>query len=714
MQSTTQMLDEISKFCELVLDGEEYDSKKHMEMYSICVAFCQQSVGAPLQLYNLLHEKCVLKLKTYFKKSQAIQNGNDLLIFFLTCKNQYYISCRRLSHVFTYIDRFFVKQQKALGTKNQFNIFPSCMSLFWTDFFKGVAQKATTSAMDLLKFERKESSPEYRSIIGDVMRMFLIFSDPEMVIPDVVNEDIYSSIYQVNYIQTSNVHFKYLCEEISGYPISSFLEKTIEIIRQEKERSQYYVSPNEQKDFWEVLQKNFIKQQCTFIKDKFSDLLKGRFHEDLKKAVDVLRFGEELQTVIPVFEDYCTVCGNEKISDWNSNSPSGDLVETVLKFYQDIQDLIHNSLDSQTVFKSAFSGVFRILINRDNERRLNSVFPEYLAKYSDTALKRCTTPEEVDSVLSKIFEVYDYIENKDVFENYYVRTIAKRMLLKGNSTDVSQESLVFEKNKLKFSTSFSFKIQKMISDLHISQDLSSRFSDVTTIDFPFFINVLQTSVWPLEPPHYLFQLPTQLNELHNLFGLWYGRQHQKRKLQWLHQYSRGKVKANHLPRLYNFFGSAYQLSVLVLFNTKDEYTVDEIFAAIQSTMDIVKSVVASLVNIGLLEVNDNKYLLSNRFKAHKSKVVLPIPKPIQIQQETKEEEKEINAQRVGLIEANIVRFMKRNRRMVHNELIQAVVTSLSSRFRPPLPLVKKTIESLIEREYMARSDVRKDEYVYVE
>ena len=78
------------------------------------------------------------------------------------------------------------------------------------------------------------------------------------------------------------------------------------------------------------------------------------------------------------------------------------------------------------------------------------------------------------------------------------------------------------------------------------------------------------------------------------------------------------------------------------------------------------------------------------------------------------EERELTAERVNMIEACIVRLMKRNRKMLHNELMQAVITALSSRFSPNVQMVKKTIESLIEREYIARSEVKKDEYVYLE
>jgi cullin 3 len=70
----------------------------------------------------------------------------------------------------------------------------------------------------------------------------------------------------------------------------------------------------------------------------------------------------------------------------------------------------------------------------------------------------------------------------------------------------------------------------------------------------------------------------------------------------------------------------------------------------------------------------------------------------------------VQEDRRHLIEAAIVRVMKTRKTLQHNNLIAEVTKQLSSRFVPSPQIIKKRIESLIEREYLERS--RSDRRLY--
>ncbi|BFU19792.1 cullin family protein [Entamoeba histolytica HM-1:IMSS-B] len=719
LQTPSQMFQTLSSFCDTVLSNQPYDSKTHMGMYSTCILYSQQTQGNAQKLFQLIHQKCIMKLKVLLKQTQQINSTLDFLRFYITNYKLYLISCQKISHVFSYLDRFFIKQQKAINGEYSNPVFKHCMSLFWCDFLRANATNIVENTMNLLLAERIDNNTQNRELINGIMLLFLSFSNPEIVTVSLMNLNIYDNYYQSEYIKAAQSYYKDLNNYFKNYGITEFLEKTIEIIELERQRSQLYVAANLQREFGEFLQKQFISEQCKFIIEKMESLLKTREKDDLKKCFTVLKDGEQVDSAIPVFEVYCKKIGMEKVKCIMSIQQAFEIIKVIIEYYEDITNLIQECFRNHPSFNAGFGRAFREIINSNvkiaNGEEMEILIPEYLAKYSDIVVKKCVGVDELNNKLDQIFCIYDFIENKDIFENYYIKAIAKRMLLRGNNDDLSQENIVFDRHRVKFSSTFSYKIQKMMSDLQISQSLSNQFLATVNVPFPFFVNVLQTSVWPLEPQQFMFELPDELKTSHIFFEKWYIKQHQRRKLQWLHQYTRGKIKTNCFNKSYNLFGSAYQLSILVLFNQKNEITIDEIFNTIHLTMDIIKSIISSLQSVDLISVEDGNIVkINNSFKYAKTKFVLPIPKAVVFKQEKKEEEREITAERVGLIEACIVRLMKKNRKMQHNDLMQAVVTSLSSRFRTPIPLVRRTIESLIEREYISRSDVRKDEYIYIE
>ena len=74
---------------------------------------------------------------------------------------------------------------------------------------------------------------------------------------------------------------------------------------------------------------------------------------------------------------------------------------------------------------------------------------------------------------------------------------------------------------------------------------------------------------------------------------------------------------------------------------------------------------------------------------------------------------QVEEDRRHLVEASVVRIMKTRKTLEHNHLIAEVVKQLSSRFNPTPHMVKKRIESLIEREYLERSRTDRRVYFYL-
>lgn len=80
-------------------------------------------------------------------------------------------------------------------------------------------------------------------------------------------------------------------------------------------------------------------------------------------------------------------------------------------------------------------------------------------------------------------------------------------------------------------------------------------------------------------------------------------------------------------------------------------------------------------------------------------------------QENTATRKAVEEDRRIFLQAAIVRIMKSRQILSHQQLVQEVIDQTRSRFAPSVPMIKKCIEQLLEKQYLDRQD--RDRYVYV-
>jgi len=97
-----------------------------------------------------------------------------------------------------------------------------------------------------------------------------------------------------------------------------------------------------------------------------------------------------------------------------------------------------------------------------------------------------------------------------------------------------------------------------------------------------------------------FLKPKDLVNSEQLFIKFYQAQHSGRKLNWLHQLSKGEIRMVY-GRKYQLVCSTYQMGVLLQFNQYDKMTTEELQIATQLTESVLKNTLGSLIKTKILK-----------------------------------------------------------------------------------------------------------------
>jgi len=274
----------------------------------------------------------------------------------------------------------------------------------------------------------------------------------------------------------------------------------------------------------------------------------------------------------------------------------------------------------------------------------------------------------------------------------------------------------------------------------LSKELNDAFKsycEYRSIDIGLDLGVLvlATGAWPLQAPATPFSLPTELQLCSTAFERFYTTRFDGRKISWLHHLSKGEVKTNYTTTNkggYTLQGSGYQIGVLLQFNQTDAFTFKDLHVATQLNENVLAATLRTLLKTKVLlsypKVDDPdkdavdsatlSFSLNTLYKSPKGRMKVNINVPVKSEAQVEkggpdDTMSHVVEERKLLMQAAIVRIMKARKKLRHMHLISEVVEQLQSRFKPQIPLIKKCIDILIEKEYLERVKTEKDMYSYI-
>ncbi|UJO21918.1 Cullin-3 [Fulvia fulva] len=368
---------------------------------------------------------------------------------------------------------------------------------------------------------------------------------------------------------------------------------------------------------------------------------------------------------------------------------------------------------------------------------------EYVSLFIDDNMKkgiRDKTDIEIDQTLEKAIVLLRYLQDKDVFETYYKKHLCKRLILKkSQSTDVEKQMIA--RMKMELGNAFTMKLEAMFKDMSLSEDLTKNYKDYVAglgdadrkrVDLN--VLVLTSMTWPLEAFRSTNEgdgeekakiiFPTSIDRVRAGLERFYAEKHSGRKLSW--QTNMGDVdmkvsvcNKEGMRKTYDVNCSTYAAIILLLWGetpASNKLTLEEIeaktnipmnaltrnlqsLAVAPKTRFLIKEPMSREVKPG------DRFSFNEEFKSPYLRIkvnVVSAGNKVENDRERKETEKKNNDSRGFVIEAAVVRIMKSRKELSHALLMQETIAVLSGQFKPDLNMIKKRIESLIEREYLER------------
>lgn len=749
LEGTWKFLEKgISQIMEHLEEGLSFS--RYMDNYTVVYNYCarpktstdismnETSKGANL-LGNELYYNLVRYLSSHIQsiKNESLKYSDEALLQFYSHQwTRYTNASFCIHHIFKYLNNFWVKRKIDEGKTGVYSVYTLALVRWKLDMFDDIHEKVTETLLKVIERQRNGeivNTSLLKNVINSYVSLGLDEKDSSKLVLDV-----YNNFFEKPFIISTEIYYKAEAEKyISENSITDYMKKVEARFNEEKTRIQQYLHPNTTKVLMNVCDNVFIQNHSELLQNEFQNILDSDRQEDMTRMYTLLsRIPNGVNPLKVKFEAHVCKAGLaavEKIIDDSTNSVDPKFyIDALLEVRSQYNTLVATAFKGDMEFIKALDNACREFINRNKACRLSSKSPELLAKYCDSLLKKNSKnieENDFENTLVNIMTIFKYVEDKDVFQKFYSKMLAKRLV---NGTSASSDAETSMISKLKEACGFEYtnKLQRMFQDIGVSKDLQESFkeslqqtSDPNDLSIDFCIIVLGTGFWPLQPPSTPFNIPNELINIYEKFQSFYQKKHNGRKLNWLFQLCKGELKVNYLQNTkiaYTFQVSTYQMGILLAYNTFTSLSYEQLQDITALKKDVLDASLSILVKAKVLllsppnmTIGDSgtRYDLNMNFKSKKIRVNFNIPTKIEQKQEIDETHKTIEEDRKLLMQSTIVRIMKARKVLKHVVLIQETINQIKPRFVLKISDIKRCIDVLIEKEYIERSG--KDEYSYL-
>ncbi|KAL9039490.1 MAG: hypothetical protein Q9214_004859 [Letrouitia sp. 1 TL-2023] len=747
-----------------ILDGKEILFSRE-ELYRGVEILCRQD-QAP-SLFKKLTTKLQEGISRQYEQPLVAVAGHTDDIETLRAVVEAWVKWKRqistIRSIFYYMDRSYLLRTPSLPSIETLGV-----NQFYNHIFCNSVLKAKTlkGACDLVRMDRDgrgsaTNDDLFRSSIGmfHSLRVYDVDFEPEIL------------------GQSSKYFSSWSDKKAAASSLATYVEECQGLIDRERNRCDNFELASTTRRKLEVYLEDLLvdeNQRKLLYAADVIDLLKQNAVEVLSHLFILLqRKGLEDKLRHP-FERYINEDGFEIITDEEKEQ---QMVTRLLQFKEKLDIICERSFALHEGLGHSLREAFETFINKTKRSNMtwgtdNPKPGEMIAKHVDLILKggakvvstaapiekskNSVNEEEaeisgedesveINKQLDQVLGLFRFVHGKAVFEAFYKRDLARRLLL-NRSASADAEKSMLTRLKSECGAGFTHNLEQMFKDMELARedvssyksmlqnrskdqtkeasgvDLNGNYINKPSIDLN--VSVLSASAWP-PYPDIAVKIPRNVQQATAGFEQFYKTKHSGRKLTWKHSLAHCQLKATFPRGNKELIVSSYQAVVLLAFNDRsagDQMPYAEIQGAtnlddteLQRTLQSLacaKYRVLTKAPKGK-EVNYNDtFVVNTNFSDPKYRIKINQIQAKETKEENKETHERVAADRNFEAQAAIVRIMKSRKRITHAELVSEVILATKNRGVLDPADIKKNIERLIDKDYMERDEKVEGRNIY--
>eukprot|EP01006_Ploeotia_vitrea_P028755 TRINITY_DN61391_c0_g1_i1.p1 TRINITY_DN61391_c0_g1~~TRINITY_DN61391_c0_g1_i1.p1 ORF type:complete len:789 (-),score=111.59 TRINITY_DN61391_c0_g1_i1:58-2424(-) len=753
-----------------------FPNQEFVQLYTIVYNLCTRN-KLDLEKENvpkatqLLYDRYSTMLTKYLtdrkdKVTKAVSDTQDFLPTTVRTWNNHKLITTVLQKLFVYLDRYYTKHNNADSLEE-------CgIKGFYSVIYEDIREDIFKAVLREIQRERTGDTVA-RADIAAAINLFVSMGLGSLT--------YYENDFQTPFLEaTAQFYRQESAKWLAENSATEYMKKAEVRLLEEKARSLHYLHPTSEAKLMPTVEKELLAEhQKVLIEMENSGvvaLLRDHKNDDLARMYRLFsRLSKGLDHMAVILKEYSTREGMQIVKK-HAEMPELDFknyVGDMLDIHQKYSKILKEVLENNTVFQKAIKDAFETFINhpitvntkssRNAAQQQQPQTPtstqspassqppppanrttilstqnatvsssELLSHYCDMLMRNLgekLSEEEMDYKLDKVVELFVFIHDKDLFQEFYRKQLSKR-LLQSNTDDTNERSII-SKLKMKCGSGYTSKLEGMINDRNMSEETQRAFKEYAKSveanpGFEFTAQILTTGFWPVFKIDTL-DVPQGVKEMIAVFRDFYNQRTQSRVLKWVHSLGSATLIGNFPKGQRELSMTSYQACLLLMFNDhtgaisggqmEKQLTLpwEEVKKGLQSlAMGKYKILTRQKREGGGKEIKaEDLFEWNSEFTEKLKKLKIPTVTQRINQKNTAAAVAQVEEDRRHAIEACIVRLMKSRKEMDHTKLISEAIQQLSQHFKPEPRVIKRRIEDLITREYLERDSDRTNVYRYV-